>query len=221
MEVLNECNNKSLIVKYQELAVKARVYFQDRFDFMDRKTILGFLELFNSLGMLFEDKELAIAMKDHISKSYHAYELPELFQAYKLLSLNFYRDAETFRMIEDAVKIRVADEIQRERVGADNLKDLIKGLKLHVQYNKRLDASLRTLLKGSYLLDCDKELFVTYIGYAADFETKVDDTLKQKLANAVEVHKSNLNLKEKAYLKLYGQSLLPQNALDSFEFDAS
>lgn len=76
---------------------------------MERPTILGFLELFKELGLLFNDKEVALLMKENLSKSYHAYDLPELFQAYKLLSHNFYRDPESFQLLEDAIKIRTSE----------------------------------------------------------------------------------------------------------------
>lgn len=78
---------------------------------MDKKVVLGFLELFKETGMLFEDKEVALLMREHIAASFHTYELPELFQIYKLLSLNFYgnADAETLKIIEDAVKIRASE----------------------------------------------------------------------------------------------------------------
>lgn len=60
LEILNEFHKQELIAKYQELAVKARVYYQDRFAFMERENIIGYLELFKDLGMLFEDKEIAL-----------------------------------------------------------------------------------------------------------------------------------------------------------------
>jgi hypothetical protein len=66
-----ECHNRGLIEKYQDLGVKARVYFQERFTFMDHKTILGYLELFKELGMLFDDKEIMLLMKPHLAKSFH------------------------------------------------------------------------------------------------------------------------------------------------------
>lgn len=46
---------------------------------MERRTILGYMELFKELGILFEDKEIAISMREHLSKVFHAYELSELF----------------------------------------------------------------------------------------------------------------------------------------------
>ena len=48
-------------------------------------------------------------MKESVQLSFHQYELGQLFKVYKLLSNNFYRDAETVRVIEDAVKIRVSE----------------------------------------------------------------------------------------------------------------
>ena len=71
LEVLQECHSRGLIEKYQDLGVKARVYFQERFTFMDHKTILGYLELFKELGMLFDDKEIMLLMKPHLAKSFH------------------------------------------------------------------------------------------------------------------------------------------------------
>jgi len=76
---------------------------------MERKTILGYLEFFNELGMLFEDKEAMALMKLHVTKTFHMYELDDLFKVYKLISHNFYRDQETLKVIEDAIKIRVSD----------------------------------------------------------------------------------------------------------------
>jgi hypothetical protein len=55
LEVLNECNQRGLIEKHLELGAKARIYFEDRFPYMEREAILGYLELFRELGMLFED----------------------------------------------------------------------------------------------------------------------------------------------------------------------
>lgn len=109
LAVLNECHKKGLIEKYQDLGVKARVYFQERFPFMERTTLLGFGELFKELGILFDDKEYALVMKEHIGKNFHTYELPDLFKAYKLLSHNFYRDEATLKLIEDSVKIRISE----------------------------------------------------------------------------------------------------------------
>lgn len=161
LEIMKEFLAAGIVEKYQDLAVKARVYLQERFEFMERGTMLGFIELFKELGMLFEDKEIALLMKDHIEKGFHAYELPELFKAYKLLSHNFYRDTTTLRLLEDAIKIRVSEPIQRDSVNLNHLRDLIEGLKLHLGFNKRLDASLRTLLKHKpYHLDSDRKLFV-------------------------------------------------------------
>jgi hypothetical protein len=114
LELLNEFNRMGLIEKYQDLVVKARAYFQERFDYMERKPMLGYLEFFKQMGILFEDKEAALLMKEHVDKNFHAYELSELFQVFKLLSHNFYRGDftsadSTFRLIEDAVKIRASE----------------------------------------------------------------------------------------------------------------
>ena len=59
--------------------------------------------------MLFEDKEISLSMRGHFDASFHAYELPELFQLFKLLSHNFYRDDSTLRLVEDAVRIRTSE----------------------------------------------------------------------------------------------------------------
>ena len=55
LEVLNEYNKRGLIETHLELGAKARIYFEDRFPYMEREAILGYLELFRELGMLFED----------------------------------------------------------------------------------------------------------------------------------------------------------------------
>ncbi len=36
LDVLNECHARGLIEKHQDLGVKARVYFQERFPYMER-----------------------------------------------------------------------------------------------------------------------------------------------------------------------------------------
>lgn len=77
-----------------------------------------------------------------------------------MLSNNFYRDEVTLTIIEDAVKIRVSEPEQRALVKADDLRDLIEGLRLHIHFNKRLDMSLRTLVKNTHLLESDKRLFI-------------------------------------------------------------
>jgi hypothetical protein len=77
---------------------------------MDRSSILGFAELFREFGIIFEDKEFALSIKEHVAKNFHAYELHELFQTFKLISHNFYRDSNTLKLIEDAVKIRVSEQ---------------------------------------------------------------------------------------------------------------
>jgi hypothetical protein len=46
---------------------------------MERKTILGFLELFKELGMLFDDKEIMLLIRNHLLLGFHNYELAELF----------------------------------------------------------------------------------------------------------------------------------------------
>lgn len=125
-------------------------------------------------------------------KSFHAYELHELFQTYKLLSHNFYRDEPSLKLIEDAVKIRVGEKEQRAQIKADHLRDLIEGLKLHKKFNKRLDSSLRSLIKDSYLLDTDRKLFVQYLTYVADFESPLDEALRSKIQVAFDLHKPAL-----------------------------
>jgi hypothetical protein len=50
------------------------------------------------------------------------------------------------------VKIRSSDEKEREILKSDDVRDLIEGLRLYQTYNKRLDSSLRTILKNTNLL---------------------------------------------------------------------
>ncbi len=158
---------------------------------MDRVDILGYLELFRELGLLFEDEEIAHLLRAHIQKTFHDYSLGQLFKFFKLHANNFYRDdPETIRLIEDAVKIRASEPEQRAEIRASDVRDLIEGLRLHTQFNKRLDASLRSLIKQTFVLDADKKLFIQFLTYAADFETKMDDSLKSKLVNAFETHAS-------------------------------
>jgi len=77
---------------------------------MERVDILGYLELFRELGLLFEDEEIAHLMGAHIQKSFSDYSLGQLFKVFKLHSNSFYRDdPETIRVIEDAIKIRVSE----------------------------------------------------------------------------------------------------------------
>jgi hypothetical protein len=92
LEIMMNFHEKGILEKQQDLAVKLRVYCQERFDFMDRNTMLGYLEFFNKIGMYFEDKEAMLLIKDSLNKAFHMYELPELFKAYKLTAHNFYRD---------------------------------------------------------------------------------------------------------------------------------
>ena len=66
LEVLEECNRRGLIEKHQELGIKARAYFQERFAFMDKDAILGFLELFRELGFLLEDHLICGMLRDHL-----------------------------------------------------------------------------------------------------------------------------------------------------------
>ena len=175
---------------------------------MEREDILGYLELFRELGLLFEDEEIAHLMRAHIHKTFTDYSLGQLFKIFKLHSNNFYRDdPETIRVIEDAIKIRVSEPEQRAQVVASEVRDLIEGLRLHTSFNKRLDASLRTIIKSTPVLDTDKRLFVQFVTYAADFESKVDDALKAKLASALEIHATALTLQDKVHLKLYGQGI--------------
>jgi hypothetical protein len=156
---------------------------------MDRADILGYLELFRELGLLFEDEEIAHLLRDHLQKTFHEYSLGQLFKVFKLHSNNFYRDdPETIRIIEDAVKIRASEPEQRAGIRAAEVRDLIEGLRLHIQFNKRLDASLRSIIKSTPVLDADKQLFVQFLTYAADFDIKIDDALKTKLQSALEIH---------------------------------
>jgi len=76
LQVLQEMDKDGLIEKHQELAVKARAYFHERFDFMEKENLLGFIEIFNKHGMLFEDKTVALQMKDHFATAFATYELP-------------------------------------------------------------------------------------------------------------------------------------------------
>lgn len=175
--------------------------------------------------MLFEDKEVALLMREHIALSFHTYELPELFQVYKLLSLNFYgnADVETLKIIEDAVKIRASEPSQRALLKSDHVRNLIEGLRLHVEVNKRLDGSLRTIVKNKpELLEGDKRLFVQYMTYASDTQTAIkDESVKERLRQALQTHLMSLNDQEKSHLKLYGRGTLPQDILDSMEIDLS
>ena len=68
------------------------MYFQERFPYMEREAILGYLELFRELGMLFEDQEIVLMLGEHLAKTYHLYDLGQLFKVYKLFSNNFYRN---------------------------------------------------------------------------------------------------------------------------------
>ena len=172
---------------------------------MERVDILGYLELFRELGLLFEDEELAHLMRAHIQKTFSDYSLGQLFKVFKLHSNSFYRDdPETIRVIEDAIKIRVSEPDQRAQVVAADVRDLIEGLRLHISFNKRLDASLRTIIKSTPVLDADKRLFVQFVTYAGDFETKCDDALRAKLKSALDTHAAALTVQDKVHLKLYG-----------------
>jgi len=77
---------------------------------MDRKDILGYMELFRELGLLFLDEEIPVLLKQHLLKGFSDYSLGQLFTFYKLHSNLFYRnDPETKRVLEDVVKIRAAE----------------------------------------------------------------------------------------------------------------
>jgi hypothetical protein len=59
---------------------------------MEREAILGYLELFRELGMLFEDEEISGMLREHLQQTYHLYDLGQLFKVYKLAANNFYRN---------------------------------------------------------------------------------------------------------------------------------
>jgi hypothetical protein len=209
LELLKEFRKVGLLEKYQELIVKGRVYFQERFDLMERRTILGFLELFRDYGMLFEDKEVALLMRDHMASTFHAYELSELFNAHRLLSHSFYRDSDTFRIIEDAVKIRAADKEQVLQLQAGDIGSLLSGMVLHKEKSKRLEGSLKSILRlRPGLLAADQRLLVKTVSYLEDFEVKVDEELKGHINDSFKVHLDNLTPDEISHLRLYGKSLL-------------
>lgn len=68
------------------------------------------------------------------------------------------------------MKIRVSEPSQRQSITVQGIKDLIEGLKLHTSINKRLDSSLKSLLKHNpHLLSQDKLLMIQYFCYLADF----------------------------------------------------
>lgn len=69
---------------------------------------------------------------------------------------------------------------------------------------------MRTIIKSTPVLDADKRLFVQFVTYAADFETKLDDALRAKLAGALHTHITALTVQDKVHLKLYGQGLFTQ-----------
>ena len=92
LEILNECHRLGMMEKYPELAGKARIYFQDRFQFMERETILGYLEFFREFGLLFEDEEIPVMLRGHLNTSFHLYNMSQLFKVFKLIANNFYRD---------------------------------------------------------------------------------------------------------------------------------
>ncbi|TNV82778.1 hypothetical protein FGO68_gene2730 [Halteria grandinella] len=180
---------------------------------MDKENLLGFIEIFNKHGMLFEDKEIILLMKDHFESAFSTYELPQLLQAYKLLSHCFYRDYSTLKLIEDAVKIRSSEPDQLRTVSVQNLRDLIEGLKLHLHYNKRLTNTLKRLVKETNLIDYDRRLFIQYVTYLGDFNLKTDPVLKAKLNDALNVHRATLTNQDIIQLKLYGQEIFPADIL--------
>ena len=81
---------------------------------MDRSTVLNYQELFRELGFLFEDQEIPLLLRNHLEKSFHSYDLGQLFKVYKLISHNFYRDDPILtQIIEDAVKIRAKEAFEQ------------------------------------------------------------------------------------------------------------
>ena len=89
---------------------------------MDRKLILDYVALFKDLGMLFNDAECMILLKNHIGKTFYQYEMEDLFRAYMLISHIRMRDMKTLKVIEDAIKIRVGEQKERENVSAESAK---------------------------------------------------------------------------------------------------
>ena len=93
----------------------------------------------------------------------------------------------------------------------------MQGLRVQVDFNKRLDASLRSIIKSSYVLESDRKLFVEYLSYIVDFDSKVDDALRDKLTSAFQTHLSSFTPADKAHLMLYGAGLLPLVRLKPLE----
>lgn len=84
---------------------------------------------------------------------------------------------ETVTLIEDALKIRLSEPEQRQLVTSKSLRDLIEGLNLFGNSNKKLDSSLQRMLKEGSHLNEDPKLTVWAVHYFADFEIKVDPAL--------------------------------------------
>ncbi|CDW73278.1 UNKNOWN [Stylonychia lemnae] len=203
LELMEIFDEKGIMEQQPDLLVKLRFYFQDRFNYMERPTMINYLQFLLNHGMIFEDKDMMELIAAHLQKNYFSYELNELFKVYLITQHNFYRDNESIRLIEDATKIRIADQKQRQQVKVEGLRDLIEGLRLEHAHNKKLDQSLRTLVKETNLLNIDKKLFVQFICYAADFNIKIDQKLQQAIDVAFDAHLQDLTQQDLAHLILY------------------
>jgi hypothetical protein len=64
-------------------------------------------------------------------------------------------------------------------VSSQGLFDLLEGMNLHQSFNKRLDSSLKSIIKSnSSLVYTDNKLLVKVIEYLGDVDSKIDDKLK-------------------------------------------
>eukprot|EP00347_Sterkiella_histriomuscorum_P020420 403337874 len=224
LELMNILDAKGYFAQYQDLIVKCRFYFQQRFNYMEKESIIGYLELMQRHGLVFEDKELMNLIASHVQKNYHQYELNELFQIFRIISHNFYRDQETIKLIEDAVKIRLSDKSQYDCLSPYDLRDLIEGLSLQTQFNKKLDSALKILIKETNLMSLDKKLLIQLITYLSNFNSKIDEKLQNKISIAIDANLSGFTTQELAHLALYidhykEYSLLRQLNEDEIEND--
>ena len=91
LKLMQYYSDEGILNQNEYLLAMLRQYVDERFNFMDRKTILKYCEFLKDVGMFFEDKEMIVRLNEYFTSNYYVFELPELFSLMKLHSYCFHK----------------------------------------------------------------------------------------------------------------------------------
>lgn len=91
LSLMQYYSEEGILNENEYLLAMLRQYVDERFNFMERKTILKYCEFLKDVGMFFEDKEMITRLNEYFTSSYYNFELNELFSLMKLHSYCFHK----------------------------------------------------------------------------------------------------------------------------------